>query len=104
MGSSDQGNSPFVTVFDEENTFPLTPEDLMAEINTAIANLEYARSVTPSSSSLCHDAPMADEAYKAAGKLDQAFHSLNLSLSKCSPEKASALAKLHSLLSLTSQH
>ncbi|XVF36242.1 hypothetical protein REPUB_Repub19eG0041400 [Reevesia pubescens] len=121
MGSG-EGNSHF-SVFDGVKTFPLTPEALMAEINTAITNLEYARARatalfdSPSSSLLRnkgHDSPkydarMADEAYKAgcaslaAGKLDEAFHSLNVSLSKCPPEKASAVAKLQSLISLTSQ-
>ncbi|KAE8727904.1 hypothetical protein F3Y22_tig00005154pilonHSYRG00010 [Hibiscus syriacus] len=93
----------------------------MAEINTSITNLEYARATalldSPSSSlsknkgqdSPKYDARLADEAHKAgcaalaAGKLDEAFHSLNVSLSKCPPEKASAVAKLQSLISLTSQ-
>ena len=119
MGSG-EGNSHF-SVFDGVKTFPLTPEALMAEINTAITNLEYARAEAlldyPSSSlsknkghdSPKYDARMADEAYKAgcaalaAGKLDEAFQSLNVSLSKCPPEKASAVAKLQSLISLTSQ-
>ncbi|KAK8683827.1 hypothetical protein V6N13_039873 [Hibiscus sabdariffa] len=114
MGSG-EGN-PHFSVFDGVETFPLTPEPLMAEINTAITSLEYARATalldSPSSSgqdSPKYDARLADEAYKAgcaalaAGKLDEAFHSLNVSLSKCPPEKASAVAKLRSLISLTSQ-
>ncbi|KAH1057834.1 hypothetical protein J1N35_035899 [Gossypium stocksii] len=119
MGSG-EGN-PHFSVFDGVKTFPLTPEALMADINTAITNLEYARATafldSPSSSlsrnksrdSSEYDARMADEAYKAgcaalaAGKFDEAFHSLNVSLSKCPPEKASAVAKLQSLISLTSQ-
>ncbi|XWS14677.1 hypothetical protein CRYUN_Cryun35bG0029700 [Craigia yunnanensis] len=118
MGSR-EGNSHF-SVFDGVKTFPLTPEALMAEINTAITNLEYAHVTalldSPSSSlsrNKGHDSPkydtqMAYEAYKdgcaalAAGKLDEAFHSLNVSLSKCPPEKTSAVAKLQSLISLTS--
>jgi hypothetical protein len=111
------------------------PEALMAEINTAICNLEYARATvvleTPSSSSSSSsssysssscsnpknessplpqfDARKADQAYKAgcaalaAGKLDEALLSLNVSLSKCPPDQTSAVAKLHSLISLTSQ-
>ncbi|KAL6216562.1 hypothetical protein ACLB2K_009785 [Fragaria x ananassa] len=103
------------------------PEALMAEINTAICNLEYARatvlleSTSPSSSSSSvsndesssaqpqFDARKADQAYKAgcaalaAGKLDEAFLSLNVSLSKCPPDQTSAVAKLQSLISLTSQ-
>ncbi|XVF39966.1 hypothetical protein PTKIN_Ptkin01aG0075300 [Pterospermum kingtungense] len=120
MGSR-EGNSHFSVFDDGEMTLPLTPEDLMAEINTAIANLEYARVTAfldyPSSSlsinngqdSSRYDARMADEAYKAgcaalaAGKLDEAFHYLNVSLSKCPPDKTSAIAKLQSLISLTSQ-
>ncbi|OMO78969.1 hypothetical protein CCACVL1_13971 [Corchorus capsularis] len=119
MGSGEP--NPLFSVFDGIKTFPLTPEALMAEINTAITNLEYARAKamldSPSSSlsrnkghdSPQYDARMADEAFKAgcaalaAGKLDEAFHSLNVSLSKCPPEKTSAVAKLQSLISLTSQ-
>ncbi|KAK8596801.1 hypothetical protein V6N13_001408 [Hibiscus sabdariffa] len=120
MGSG-EGN-PHFSVFDGVKTFPLTPDALMAEINTAITNLEYARATalldSSSSSSLLrnkgqdspkYDARLADEAYKAGcaalavGKLDEAFHSLNVSLSKCPPEQASAVAKLQSLISLTSR-
>ncbi|XVF64014.1 hypothetical protein PTKIN_Ptkin09bG0133300 [Pterospermum kingtungense] len=119
MGSGG-GNSHF-SVFDRVKTFPLTPEALMAQINAAITNLEYGRATalldSPSSSfsrNKSYDSPkynarMADEAYKAgcaalaAGELDEAFHYLNVSLSKCPPEKASAVAKLQSLISLTSQ-
>ncbi|GAY39488.1 hypothetical protein CUMW_044700 [Citrus unshiu] len=95
MGSAE--GSPRFSVFNGVKIIPSTPEVLMAEINTAIANLEY------------FDVKMADEAYKAgcaalaAGKLDEALHSLNLSLSKCPPDKTSAVAKLQSLISLTSQ-
>lgn len=110
-------------VFDNVKTTTKTPEALIAEINSAISNLEYARTTTclesqisPSedeisgaSSRTQYDARMADEAYKegcaalAVGKLDEALHSLNVSLSKCPPEKSSAVAKLQSLISLTSQ-
>lgn len=99
----------------------------MAEINTTIANLEYARATayldspppltsnnTTSASSggtvnPQYDAKLADEAYKAgcaalaAGKLDEALQSLYISLSKCPPDKTSAVVKLQSLISLTSQ-
>ncbi|KAE9600043.1 putative tetratricopeptide-like helical domain-containing protein [Lupinus albus] len=96
----------------------------MSEIDSAISNLEYSRatalldSTTASSSSSSsaantsesdrYDARMADEAYKAgcaalaSGKLDEALRSLNLSLSKCPPDKISAVSKLNSLISLTS--
>ncbi|KAK9216582.1 hypothetical protein WN944_008592 [Citrus x changshan-huyou] len=122
MGSAE--GSPRFSVFNGVKIIPSTPEVLMAEINTAIANLEYVRATahldSPSSSLLKNtnsdanvtpqfDVKMADEAYKAgcaalaAGKLDEALHSLNLSLSKCPPDKTSAVAKLQSLISLTSQ-
>ncbi|KAK8707996.1 hypothetical protein V6N13_059043 [Hibiscus sabdariffa] len=76
MGSG-EGN-PHFSVFDGVKTFPLTPEALMAEIDTAITSLEYARATalldSPSSSLLRnkgqdspkYDARLADEAYKAA--------------------------------------
>ncbi|XP_022131230.1 uncharacterized protein LOC111026168 [Momordica charantia] len=110
--------------FDNVTATTKTPEALMAEINAAISKIEYARttacleSATPpasqdggSGASLMpqYDARMADEAYKAGcaalavGKLDDALHSLNVSLSKCPPEKTSAVAKLLSLITLTSQ-
>lgn len=113
------------SVFDRVKNIPTMPEPLMAEINAAIAALEYARATalldSPSSSlpkkmgsaanrKPHYDARMADEAYKAgcaalaAGKLDEALHSLNVALSKCPPDRTSAVAKLQSLISLTSQH
>lgn len=116
--------SPRWSVFDGVKIVPSSPEALMAEINTAITNLEYACATAhfDSSSSFAlkimgsdagvsprYDAKLADEAYKAgcaalaAGKLDEALHSLNISLSKCPPDKTSAVAKLQSLISLTSQ-
>lgn len=121
MGSGNR--SPHWSVFDGVKTFPATPEVLMAEINAAISAFEYAQATAqlqpPSSSQsnmssdankmLYYDAQMADKAYRAgcaalaAGKLDEALQSLNLSLSKCPPEKTSAVAKLQSLISLTSQ-
>lgn len=112
------------SVFDRVKVIPAAPEVLMAEIDTAISNLEYARATAylepPSSSVLKnkslassprprYDARMADEAYRAgcaalaAGELDEALHSLNISLSKCPPDKTSAIAKIQSLISLTSQ-
>lgn len=112
-------------VFDGVKNFPPTVEALMGEINTAIVNVEYARSSAylESASSVGsknkgsdnkamsqYDAKLADEAYRAgraalaAGKLDEALYSLNVALSKCPPDKASAVAKLQSLISLTSQH
>lgn len=112
------------SVFDGVKNFPSTPEALMPEINSAISAYEYARATdlqqSPSYSSLKnkssdsnsisqYDARMADEAYKAglaslaSGKLDEALHSLNMSLSKCPPDETSAVTKLQSLISLTSQ-
>uniref|UniRef100_A0A7N0SXM1 Uncharacterized protein n=1 Tax=Kalanchoe fedtschenkoi TaxID=63787 RepID=A0A7N0SXM1_KALFE len=114
-------------VYDRIKSVPPTPEALMAEIDAAIAAHEYAYSTAllesasrPSTSednkSGClnkappqYNARMADEAYKAgcaalaAGKLDEALQCLNLALFKCPPEKTSAVAKLQSLISLTSQ-
>lgn len=111
-------------VFDNAKGATKTPEALMAEINAAISNLEYDRTTawlespiyhaeqdgsSGASSKTQYNARMADEAYKAGcaalagGKLDEALHSLNVSLSKCPPEKSSAVAKLQSLISLTSQ-
>ncbi|KAJ6878819.1 hypothetical protein NC652_032377 [Populus alba x Populus x berolinensis] len=97
-----------------------TPETLMAEIDTAIGKLEYSRatafldslSPTPTNTSKTsmssdsganpqYDVKMADGAYRAgcaslaAGKLDEALQYLNVSLSKCPPDKTSAVAKLH---------
>lgn len=118
---------PRWNVFDGVKTIPATPEALMAEIDSAISNLELARATallqSPSASSspsgktkssdgnstAQYDVRMADEAFKAgcsalaAGKLDEALHALNVSLSKCPPDKTSAVAKLRSLISLTSQ-
>ncbi|PRQ28340.1 hypothetical protein RchiOBHm_Chr5g0002021 [Rosa chinensis] len=83
MGSS-QKSSQWRSVFDgvKLKTIPSMPEVLMAEINTAICNLEYAcasvllESTSPSSSSSSisknessaqpqFDARKADQAYKA---------------------------------------
>ncbi|CAL1371701.1 unnamed protein product [Linum trigynum] len=119
------------SVFDTIKKFPSSPEDLMAEIDAAITKLESERStalldslspVNANGSGNCkgsdqppiatdsqYDARIADEAYRAGcaafavGKLDEALQSLTVSLSKCPPEKTSAIAKLESLISLTSQ-
>ncbi|KAK4745685.1 hypothetical protein SAY87_011997 [Trapa incisa] len=122
MGS--KGRRHHWSVFDGVKSFPSKPEALMADINTATANLEYARATaifnSPPSSvpgnrgydsveASRYDVRVADEAYRAgcaalaAGKLDEALHSLNISLSKCPPDKNSAVSKLQSLISLTSQ-
>ncbi|PON79314.1 hypothetical protein TorRG33x02_235960 [Trema orientale] len=126
-GPAEGRTSPHWCVFDGVKTFPLTPEALMAEINSAISNLEFSRATSllesPSSASSPskkrstdvstvaqrYDARMADEAFKAgcvalaAGKLDEALHSLNVSLSKCPPDKTSAVTRLQSFISLASQ-
>lgn len=98
----------------------------MSEVNSAISALEYDRAkafLETSSSSFVskkksssngksmsrYDPRKADDAYKegiaamAAGKLDKAVNSLNFALSKCPPDKTSAVAKLQSLISVTSQ-
>ncbi|KAM4129528.1 hypothetical protein ACJW30_01G030200 [Castanea mollissima] len=130
MGSGEQNHR--WSVFDGVKVIPAAPEALMAEIDIAISKLEYARatarleSPTSSSSSSSsssvlkntssdtspspqYDARLADEAYRAgcaalaAGKLDEALFSLNISLSRCPPDKTNAVAKLQSLIALTSQ-
>ncbi|KAI4316720.1 hypothetical protein L6164_024673 [Bauhinia variegata] len=126
MGSGE--GKPHWSVYDSVKIIAATPEALMAEINSAISKLEYGRATTILDSAISkidsssvprkisdasftpqYDARMADEAYKAgcaalaAGKLDEALHSLNMSLSKCPPDKTSAVAKLQSLISLASQ-
>ncbi|KAA0064371.1 uncharacterized protein E5676_scaffold134G003530 [Cucumis melo var. makuwa] len=117
-----EGGITVWNVFDNVKTTTKTPEALMAEINAAISNLEYDRTAAylespispedeePSANSRSqYDVRIADGAYKAGckaltiGKLDEALHSLNVSLSKCPPEKSSAVAKIQSLISLTSQ-
>lgn len=121
--SSGEEKSPW-NMLDDVKTSSTSPEVLMAEINSAITALEYthataylkSRSASVSKNinsngklTLQYDARMADEAYKeglasmAAGKLDEAVNSLNVALSKCPPDKTSAVAKLQSLISLTSQ-
>lgn len=116
---------PQWSVFDSIKTIPSSPEALMAESDMALVNLEYSRAAAfiesrSSSSSVSsssqndasvpqYDAKRADEAYRAgcaalaAGKLDEALCSLNISLSKCPPDRTSAVAKLQSLISLTTQ-
>ncbi|KZV45190.1 hypothetical protein F511_11790 [Dorcoceras hygrometricum] len=114
---------PQWSVFDGVKSISMSPEALMADINSAITSLEHARANAflqspvpiPKDKNINrrltsqYDARMADEAYKAglasmaAGKLDEAVHSLNNALSKCPPDKTSAVAKLQSLISLTSQ-
>ncbi|KAL4649690.1 hypothetical protein ACB092_01G033200 [Castanea dentata] len=126
MGSGEQNHR--WSVFDGVKVIPAAPEALMAEIDIAISKLEYARATarlelpTSSSSSSVlknmssdsspspqYDARLADEAYRAgcaalaAGKLDEALFSLNISLSRCPPDKTNAVAKLQSLIALTSQ-
>lgn len=106
MGSR-ESNKIHWSVYDGVKIIAATPEALMAEIDSAISSLEYARATAMLDG---HDARSADEAYKAgcaalaAGKLDEALRSFNASLSKCPPDKTSAVAKLQSLISLTSQH
>ncbi|KAJ8772872.1 hypothetical protein K2173_028049 [Erythroxylum novogranatense] len=124
MGSEEGNSRSGWSVFDGVKSFRTTPEVLMADIDAAIKKLEYARATKllespPSLSQVknkftdvrspTHDARAADEAYRAgcaalaAGKLDEALQFLNISLAKCPPDKTSAVAKLQSLISLTSQ-
>ncbi|KAG6498447.1 uncharacterized protein LOC121989794 [Zingiber officinale] len=120
------------SVFDSVKGFPSSsPEALMADIDAAIAAFEYARATSaavrlpvsssssegeadrdrPAEAAPIYDRQVADEAYKAAcaslaaGKVDDAIQSLHVALSKCPPDKTSALAKLRSLLDIaSSQH
>ncbi|KAL2318593.1 hypothetical protein Fmac_032469 [Flemingia macrophylla] len=97
-------------VFDGVKIIAATPEALMAEIDSAISNLEYSRATEALDADEGHDARVADEAYKAgcaalsAGKPEEAVRSLKLSLAKCPPDKSAAIAKLKSLISFASQH
>ncbi|KAL5154242.1 Pentatricopeptide repeat-containing protein [Glycine soja] len=52
-------------VFDGVKIIAATPETLMAEINSAISNLEISRSTTLIDANEGYDACVADEAYKA---------------------------------------
>ncbi|XP_078157365.1 uncharacterized protein LOC144553143 [Carex rostrata] len=111
------------SVFDALRSFPSTPEALMSEIDAAIASTEYSRSSPPppdanssseeertgpttSSPASSYDAQIADEAYKAAcaalaaRRPDAAVRSLQVALQSCPPDKASAIAKLRSLLAI----
>ncbi|KAK7847985.1 hypothetical protein CFP56_005690 [Quercus suber] len=124
MGSGEQ-NSRW-SVFYGVKVILAMPEALMAGIDTATSKLEYApataRLESPSSSSSVlknkssdlsprpqYDAQLAGEAYRAgcaalaAGKLDEALYSLNISLSKFPPDKTNAVAKLQSLSAPASQ-
>ncbi|CAA2996135.1 Intraflagellar transport [Olea europaea subsp. europaea] len=115
---------PHWNMYDDVKTISTSLEVLMAEINSAITALEYTRAtaflqsqsasasknVKPNGKLTSqYDARMADEAYKAglasmaAGKLDEAVNTLNDALSKRPPDKTSAVTKLQSLISLTSQ-
>ncbi|XP_060188628.1 uncharacterized protein LOC132617605 [Lycium barbarum] len=118
MGSGEE--RPHWSIFDNVKTIPATPEALMAQINSAISKLEYAHaavSCTPipknknssRSSNPAYDPQGADEAYRAglaamaAGKPEKAVDSLNVALSKCPPDKTSAVAKIQSLISVVSK-
>jgi len=105
MGSVDRGKNHW-SVYDGVKIIAATPEALMSEIDSAISNLEYTRATADH----IHDARTADESYRAGcaalagGKLDEALRCFNVSISKCPPDKTAAVAKLRSLISLTSQH
>jgi hypothetical protein len=127
MGS-EEGSTHWSVFEGVRNVASSNPETLMSEIETAINELEYSRatalldSPSPTSTHIVktnmssdsganpqYDAKMADGTYMAgcaalaAGKLDEALQYLNVSLSKCPPDKTSAVVKLQSLISLTSQ-
>lgn len=129
MGSTREMSSHW-SVFDGVKFLPSKPDVLMLEINTAIAALEFARassvlnnsrsstssstvnssnSSQRSSNANVFDARISEEAYKsgcmamAEGKLEEAFHSFKVSLSKCPPDKIEAVSKIKSLISFTYQ-
>lgn len=113
---------PNWSVFDGVKKIPASPEALIAEINSAISAVEYSRATaflkseswTSKQSNFVvgkssYNARKADEAYKAgmaamaAGKLDDAIVFMNIALSNCPPDRTSAVSKLQSLISITSQ-
>ncbi|XP_044953714.1 uncharacterized protein LOC123403861 [Hordeum vulgare subsp. vulgare] len=63
---------------------------------------------SPTPAAACHDARVADEAYRAAcaalgaGRPDAAVRSLRAALASCPPEKAAAVAKVRSMLAIAS--
>lgn len=122
MDSKDR--SSHWSVFDSVKFLPGTPDALMAEINSAIAALEYARASAflnpPPLSTLMdtssekmggsfYDSQIAEEAYKLGcealfeGKVDEGLQSLTISLSKCPPDQTDAVAKIQALISLMVQ-
>lgn len=109
MGSVERGKIHW-SVYDGVKIIAATPEALMSEIDSAISNLEYTRATATLDADQLHDARTADESYRAGcaalagGKLDEALRCFNVSISKCPPDKTAAVAKLRSLISLTSQH
>lgn len=62
----------------------------------------------PPPAAACHDARVADEAYRAAcaalgaGRPDAAVRSLRAALASCPPERAAAVAKVRSMLAIAS--
>lgn len=125
MSSKDR--VPHWSVYDNIKIIPSNPNALMAEINSAISSLQYAKTTTflnplpprpknkkivddgNNNSLSLYDARMAHDAYKrglqymAAGNLEEAYQLLNVALSKCPPDKISAVAKIQSLISLMAQ-
>ncbi|XP_021729602.1 uncharacterized protein LOC110696573 [Chenopodium quinoa] len=119
MGSNE--GSVGWSVFDTVKFLPSSPDALMAEINAAIAALEYTQVTARLGSSLMrgngsvrgsvsvYDADIAEEAYQlgcaalSEGKVDAGLESLHISLSKCPPDQIDAVAKIRSLISFTAQ-
>ncbi|PKU87295.1 uncharacterized protein LOC110115567 [Dendrobium catenatum] len=127
-----KGRSHGWSVFDTIKAFPSSPEALMAEIDAAIAAVEYGHATALLSSSSSspfppiaaetnnavssafgprgssHDARLAEESYRAAcsalatGRPDAALRSIRVALASCPPDKTSAVAKLRSLSSIAS--
>ncbi|KAG0469679.1 hypothetical protein HPP92_015766 [Vanilla planifolia] len=121
----DCGRSGGWSVFDAIKTFPASPETLMAEIDAAIAAVEYDHATSLLASSFSNfpppavgtkkavagsssDPTLAEEAYRAAcaalaaGRPEAALRSVRVALASCPPDKTSAVAKLRSLFSVAS--
>ncbi|CAI8606329.1 unnamed protein product [Vicia faba] len=109
MGSQ-EGRQNHWSVFDGVKIIVATPEALMTEIDYAISNLEYACATAVLDVDQLHDAWTTDKSYRAGcaalagGKLEEALDCFNVSLEKCPSDNIAAVAKLKSLISLTSQH
>lgn len=110
MGS-EEGSTHWI-VFEGVRIVALSNPETLTEIDTAITKLEYGRatalldspSPTPTHTVKISmsSASRGGCAALAAGKIDEALQYLNVSLSKCLPDKTSAAVNPQSRISLTS--